>query len=92
MEILITKLIKLLKICRQPKNLQKNVIFRAIRKNEKWTFINVQILKIDWRPKTRKIKKIWKIVNFRFVTIMLSFSIFKKTVVMITIFADFKCF
>ena len=65
MEILITKLIKLLKICRQPKNLQNNVIFRAIRKNEKWTFINVQILKIDWRPKTRKIKKNMKNRVFR---------------------------
>jgi len=65
------------------------MIFRAIRKNEKWTFINVQILKIDSQTKTRKIKKIWKIVFFHFVTIMISFSFFHKTVVMITFFVFF---
>jgi len=90
MEILITKLIKLIKTCKQQKIYKKTVIFRAIRKNEKWTFINVQILKIDSQTKTRKIKKIWKIVFFRFVIIMLSFLFLGKTVVMITIFV-FLC-
>ena len=41
----------------QQKNLQKNVIFRAIRKNAIWTFINVHFGKIDCQTKTRKIKK-----------------------------------